>query len=48
MMEREEKHYGCPVHPNAGYRYLPLRGEICVNCGHRIALLKGVWSVNSN
>lgn len=43
----EEEHYGCPYHPNAGYGYHPIHGNICVECGHRITLLKLTYTVKS-
>ena len=41
--EEETEHWGCPQHPNAGYGYHPILGNICIQCGHRITLLKVVF-----
>jgi hypothetical protein len=40
--------YGCPNHPNAGTGYHPITGECCVECGHGITLLKGVWTATQH
>lgn len=47
MEPEESEQWGCPQHPNVAYGYHPILGNICIECGHRITLLKGVWTATA-